>query len=183
MERVCAGDEPALGALMGRWEVPLKRFLYRLLLNSAEAEDLAQETFVKLYLKRAAFCGGARFAPWILTIAANLARNQRRWWVRHPTRSLDAAAPEGAARPVWEPAETTAGPAEQLLAGERAAAVRGAVAALPHDLREVVVLAEFEERSHAEIAEVLGCSAKAVEMRLYRAREKLRKNLSRDSAG
>jgi len=182
MKRVCAGDEPALGALMVRWEVPLKRFLYRLLLNSTEAEDLAQETFVKLFLKRATFRDGAKFSPWILTIAANLARNRRRWWVRHPTRSLDVAAPDGTARPMWEPADSAVGPAEHLVRGERAAAVRGAVAALPHELREVVVLAEFEERSHPEIAEVLGCTAKAVEMRLYRARERLRKTLGRPGA-
>jgi RNA polymerase sigma factor (sigma-70 family) len=179
MARVCTGDEPALGVLMGRWELPLKRFLYRLVFNSTEAEELAQETFVKVFLNRAAFREGARFSPWILTIAANLARNRRRWWRRHPTQSLDGAPADAPERRMWELPDPSIGPAEQVLVRELAAAVRAAVAALPHELREVVVLAEFEDKSHAEIAIILGCSAKAVEMRLYRARERLRKTLGR----
>ena len=177
MERVQAGDEPALGVLMARWEGPLKRFLYRLLFNPAEAEDLAQETCVKLFLHRAQYRRGAAFSPWVLTIAANLARNRRRWWHRHPTQSLTVLTEDGASR-TWEPADPAAGPAEQAQAGEHAIVVRAAVAALPHELREVVVLAEYEGKSHAESAAVLGCSAKAVEMRLYRARERLRKSLA-----
>ena len=177
MARVRAGDEPARGILMARWEEPLKRFLYRLLLNPAEAEDLAQETCVKLFLHRAKYRPGAAFSPWVLTIAANLARNRRRWWHRHPTQSLTPTTEEGAA-PAWEPADPAAGPAERAQTGEHAAAVRAAVAALPHELREAVVLAEYEGKSQAEIGAVLGCSAKAVEMRLYRARERLRQSLA-----
>lgn len=179
MMRLRGGDEPALAALMQRWEVPLKSFLYRLLLNVDEAAELAQEAFVKLYFQRERFRAEARFAPWLLTIVANLARNRRRWWRRHPTTSLDAPA-DGADLPLpaWEPIEPAASPAERTLAVERAATVRRAVAALPHDLREVVVLAEFDQRPQAEIGEILGCSAKAVEMRLYRARERLRRSLA-----
>lgn len=178
MLRLREGDEAALAALMVRWETPLKSFLYRLLFDTGEAAELAQETFVKLYFERGRFRTEARFAPWLLTIAANLARNRRRWWRRHPAVSLDAPKDEVAgAAPAWEPADPGAGPAERALASERALTVRHAVSALPHDLREVVVLAEFEERPHLEIAEILGCTAKAVEMRLYRARERLRRSL------
>lgn len=178
MLRLRDGDEAALGRLMERWETPLKSFLYRLLLDSGEAAEIAQEAFVKLFFQRARFRTEARFAPWLLTIAANLARNRRRWWRRHPTVSLDAPKEDGTGTlPPWETTDTAAGPAEHVLTRERAAAVRGAVAGLSHELREVVVLAEFEERSHAEIGEILGCTPKAVEMRLYRAREKLRATL------
>lgn len=184
MRRLCAGDEAALGTLMERWELSLKGFLYRLLLDPVEAAEVAQETFVKVYLQRERFRPEARFRSWVLTIAANLARNRRRWWRRHPTVSLDVPGErEGEAPPAWELRDPGLGPHEQALAAERAREVRSAVAALPHDLREVVVLAEFEERSHAEIAGILGCSAKAVEMRLYRARERLRQRLgARDGA-
>lgn len=178
MQRLSAGDDTALALLMGRWEVPLKRFLYRLLFDAHEAADLAQETCVKLYQRRETYRAGAKFAPWILTIAANLARNRRRWWRRHPAVSLDELAPgarEGTAG--WEPTDPGAGPAERLQRREAAAAVRAAVAALPHELREIVVLAEYEERPQAEIASILGCTTKAVEMRLYRARERLRRTL------
>jgi len=178
MQRLAAGDETALAPLMGRWELPLKRFLYRLLLDPHEAEDVALETCVKLFHRRETYRAGARFAPWILTIAANLARNRRRWWRRHPTVSLDERAP-GAHEDTagWEPTDPAAGPAERALRHEAAAAVRAAVAALPHELREIVVLAEYEERPQAEIAAILGCTIKAVEMRLYRARERLRRTL------
>jgi RNA polymerase sigma-70 factor (ECF subfamily) len=176
MLRLRQGDESALSELMVRWELPLKRFLYRLLLDTHEAAELAQESFVRLYFQRDKFREGAAFAPWMLTIAANLARNRRRWWRRHPTTSIDAANEE-TGRAEWEPADPSASPSDQVLAAERAAAVRSAVAALPHELREVVVLAEFEHKPQAEIAAVLGCTAKAVEMRLYRAREHLRRTL------
>ncbi|HLP01970.1 MAG TPA: sigma-70 family RNA polymerase sigma factor [Opitutaceae bacterium] len=178
MLRLREGDEAALGRLMERWETPLKSFLYRLLLDAGEAAEVAQEAFVKLFFQRARFRPEARFAPWLLTIAANLARNRRRWWRRHPTVSLDAPAADGESPlPAWEAIDSAAGPADRVLAAERAAEVRRAIAELSHELREIVVLAEFEERPHAEIAQILGCTAKAVEMRLYRAREKLRGKL------
>lgn len=180
MAQLCGGDETALATLMGRWERPLKSLLYRLLLNTDEAAELAQESFVRLFFNRDRFRPGARFGPWLMTIAANLARNRRRWWHRHPAVSIGAlnGEPDGNA-PVWEPVDPAAGPEQVAVARERAAAVRWAVAELPHELREVVVLAEFEDRSHAEIAEILGCTIKAVEMRLYRARERLRRSLER----
>ena len=178
MQRLAAGDETALAPLMGRWELPLKRFLYRLLLDPHEAEDVALETCVRLFQRRETYRAGARFAPWILTIAANLARNRRRWWRRHPAVSLDERAPGAREGPNgWEPMDPAAGPAERAQRHEAAAAVRAAVAALPHELREIVVLAEYEERPQAEIAAILGCTTKAVEMRLYRARERLRRTL------
>jgi RNA polymerase sigma-70 factor (ECF subfamily) len=92
--------------------------------------------------------------------------------------SLDERAP-GAREDTngWEPTDPSAGPAERAQRHEAAAAVRTAVAALPHELREIVVLAEYEERPQAEIAAILGCTTKAVEMRLYRARERLRRTL------
>lgn len=178
MLRLRDGDEPALAALMVRWERPVKSLLYRLLLNSDEAAELAQETFVRLFFQRAKFRPDARFAPWLLTIAANLARNRRRWWRRHPTVSFDTPE-EGTERAAtaWEPVDPSAGPAAQAVVRERATTVRRAVADLPHDLREVVVLAEFEELPHTEVAGILGCTPKAVEMRLYRARARLRRSL------
>lgn len=180
MARLCAGDETALSALMGRWERPVKSLLYRLLLNSDEAAELAQEAFVRLFFNRSRFRSGARFGPWLLTIAANLARNRRRWWRRHPAVSIEALnAEQDGQAPAWEPTDPTAGPEQSAVSRERAAAVRSAVAELPHDLREVVVLSEFEELPRGEIAAILGCTTKAVEMRLYRARERLRRSLGR----
>ncbi|MBI5381842.1 MAG: sigma-70 family RNA polymerase sigma factor [Opitutae bacterium] len=177
MTRLRSGDEAALAALMARWERPIKRYLARVVQNTAEAEELAQETFVRVYQQRARFRAGARFSPWLYAIAANLARNRLRWWRRRPAVSLDAwtelgheTADEHAA------GQTGAKPLEQR---ERAEAVRAAVAALPVELREALVLCEYERLSQAEAAEALGVTVKAIETRLYRARARLREQLQR----
>lgn len=174
MRRVQAGDEAAFGALMLRWELPVKRLLARIVLNESEAEELAQETFVRVWQQREKFRDGATVRPWVFAIAVNLACNRLRWWRRRPAVSLRewSETEEPGARG-QEPGTKT------LELEERAAAVRDAVAALPGELREALVLAEYEELAHAEIAVALGCTVKAVESRVARAREKLRGALRR----
>ena len=177
MTRLRGGDHSALAPLMARWEVPIKRYLARIVQNAHEAEDLAQETFVRLYQSRDRFREGARFSPWLYAIAANLARNRLRWWRRRPAVSLEAwtesggeAADEGTA------GHAASGALEQR---ECAEAVRAAIAALPVELREALVLCEYEGLTQAEAAETLGVTPKAVEMRLFRARARLRDRLQR----
>lgn len=172
MMRVRAGDEAAFAALLARWELPLKRVIARILLNASEAEDLAQETMVRVWSQRQKFRPDAAFRPWIFSIAVNLARNRLRWRRRRPSVSLDAWSETGHDRPRQE-GERHNG-AGDLERAERAAAVRDAVAALPAELREALVLFEYEELAQAEIAATLGCTVKAVESRVARAREKLR---------
>ncbi len=170
MERVQRGDEAALGDLMERWELAVKAVIARIVLNAAEAEELAQETFVRVWQQREKFRGGAEFRPWVFAIAVNLARNRLRWWRRRPTVELQEwSAAEGAG--TEEPREEGAGALERA---ERAAAVQAAIADLPLELREAIVLFEYEQLSQAEIAAIVGVTSKAVETRIYRAREKLR---------
>jgi RNA polymerase sigma factor (sigma-70 family) len=175
MMRVRAGDEAAFAALLARWELPVKRLIARIVLNASEAEDLAQETMVRVWSQRQKFRPEAAFRPWIFSIAVNLARNRLRWWRRRPNVSLDAWSETGHERP-WPEGERP-NEAGSLERAERAAAVRDAVAALPAELREALVLFEYEELAQAEIAEALGCTVKAVESRVARAREKLRRAL------
>jgi RNA polymerase sigma factor (sigma-70 family) len=169
MRRVQAGDEAALGALMDRWELPVKGLIGRIVLNATEAEELAQETFVRVWQQRGKFRADAEFRPWLFSIAINLARNRLRWWRRRPSVDLKE----------WDAVDAQLTGKAALERGERADAVRAAIAALPHDLREAVVLSEYEQLSHAEIAAATGTTPKAVEARLYRAREKLRQSLAR----
>ena len=176
MGALAAGDDSALNLLMDRWQGPLRGFLYRYTQNEHDATDLAQETFVRVYRHRARFRRGARFSTWMFQIGLNLARSRGRWLRRHPTDSLDDEPPAPGAR---NQAADDRTPADDALAAERAAAVRLAVAGLPPDLRAAVILAEFEEKSHAEIALIARTTAKAVETRLYRARQQLRKALVR----
>lgn len=176
MARVRDGDEAALAALMERWERPVKSVIVRLVLNASEAEELAQETFVRVWQQREKFRVGAEFRPWVFSIAVNLARNRLRWWRRRPGVSLD----EWSEAPIAEAREGRPGAGTAALeADERAAAVREAVAALPVELREALVLFEYEQMSQAEIATAVGATPKAVETRIYRAREKLRAALQR----
>ena len=173
MARVQRGDEAAFGQLMARWELPVKAVIARLVFNASEAEDLAQETFVRLWQQRERFREGAAFRPWVFAIAVNLARNRLRWWRRRPTVQLEAWTETAPAGP--GAGSGTAG----LEQTERSAAVRDAIAALPAELREAVVLFEYEPLSQQEIALAVGATPKAVETRIYRAREKLRVALKR----
>lgn len=177
MGRLAAGDDAALNDLMERHATPVFHFLCRILGNEDDANDLAQETFVRVFRARDSFRTNEKFSTWLYTIAANLARNHFRWRSRHPNVSLEAETGEkeqtlGATIPAENPA-----PDEQALAAERAATVRTAVNKLSEDLREAIVLCEWEQCSAAEAAAILGTTPKAVESRLYRARQILRDRL------
>jgi RNA polymerase sigma-70 factor, ECF subfamily len=177
MERLAAGQDAALNDLMERHATPVFHFLCRMVRNEDDASDLAQETFVRVFRSRDRFRPGEKFSTWLYTIAVNLARNHFRWRSRHPNVSLEAEAGEteqtvGGTLPAKDPA-----PNEQALAAERTAAVRTAVNKLPEDMREAIVLCEWEELSVAEAASILETTPKAVESRLYRARQRLRETL------
>ncbi|MEI8041646.1 MAG: sigma-70 family RNA polymerase sigma factor [Verrucomicrobiota bacterium] len=177
MARLNAGHDVALNALMDRHGERLFHYLLRQLNNETDAADLAQETFVRVYHHRARFDPGQRFATWLYAIATNLLRDRFRWHKRHPQVSLDAE-PDGAGASVDTLPDGSASASERLVAEERAVEVRAAIESLPEELRTPLILSEYEGLSHAEIGAVLACSAKAVETRLYRARNHLRKRLA-----
>ena len=177
MEKLQAGHDAALNDLMERHATPVFHFLCCMVNNEDDANDLAQETFVRVFKSRASFRAEQKFSSWLFTIAANLARNHFRWRTRHPNLSLDAENPEteqslGSTLPADNPP-----PNEAALATERAQAVRAAVGKLPEDLREAIVLCEWEDLSMAEAATILETTPKAVESRLYRGRQLLRERL------
>ena len=177
MSRLTAGHEAALNSLMERHAGKLFNYLVRCLQNEDDAADAAQETFVKVYQSRARFDPEQKFTTWLYAIAANLVKDRYRWRSRHPQVSLDAESDSTGnsfreSLPGNDPL-----PPERVQTAERSEAIRRAVAALPEELRQPLILAEYEERSHTEIGAMLGCSAKAVETRIYRARQQLRVSL------
>lgn len=174
MARLAAGHDAALNELMARHAGPLFGFLCRFLQDEEAAHDLAQETFVRVYRHRAEFRAGQRFSPWLFTLAGNLARNHLRSRSRRPEVPL-----EDPAQPVALPADPGSAPDEKAQQTERLAAVRAAVAELPAELREAVALCELDDRPLAEAAAVAGTTVKAIESRLYRARQQLRLRLAR----
>ncbi len=178
MARLSAGHDAALNALMDRHGERLFHYLVRCLQNEEDAADLAQETFVRVYQNRAKFDAGQKFSTWLYAMAANLVKDRYRWRSRHPQVSLDAESDQSGSSLRENLSAPGPSPSDHLHADERAKAVRRAVAALPEELRQSLILAEYEGRSHAEIAEILSCTAKAVETRIYRARQQLRAALS-----
>ncbi len=179
MARLIAGHDAALNDLMERHAERLFHYLLRSLQDESDAADLAQETFVKLYQSRDKFDTRQKFSTWLYAIASNLVRDRYRWRSRHPQVSLDA---ENVATGIdfrEALSEQKPSPSETVQAEERADAVRRAVAALPEELRIPLILAEYEERSQAEIGEILKGSAKAVETRIYPARQQLQVALSK----
>lgn len=176
MSRLAAGDDLALNALMTRWSARVSSFLFRMTGQRETAVDLAQETFVKLYQARDRYKPQGNFSTWLFAIAANLARNHARWKARHPTVSFDAIDADGGGI-LPEPTDDNPSPGEAALARESSASVRRAILSLAPDMREALTLFIYEGLGYAEIAELSRCSTKAVETRIYRARQILKEVL------
>jgi len=179
MARLAAGHDAALNDLMERHAPRLFHYLLRQLRDESEAEDVAQDSFVRVFQNRKKFNPQYRFTTWLYTIATNLARTRQRQQARHRHVSLEAESEfaEGGLKDRL-PAEQ-AGPGENLETAERAAAVRDALAALPEELRTPILLTEYEQLTQREAADILNCTPKAVEMRIYHARTQLRQSLAK----
>ncbi|HEV2393179.1 MAG TPA: sigma-70 family RNA polymerase sigma factor [Verrucomicrobiae bacterium] len=177
MALLAEGHEAALNALMARHAQKLFHYLLRSLQDEDDAADLAQETFARIYQNRAKFDPNQKFTTWFYAIASNLVRDRYRWRSRHPQVSLDAENGQSEAALKDSLPSLDRAPDQNLQTQERANAVRKAVAALPQELRQPLILAVYEEMSQAEIAAILNCSVKAVETRIYRARLQLRAGL------
>lgn len=179
MIRLVAGHEAALNELMERHAPKLFNYLVRSLQNEEDAGDTAQETFVRVYQNCAKFDASQKFTTWLYAIATNLMKDRYRHRTRHPQVSLDAdneATGEDFRESVPEHNPT---PSESLQGAERVQAIRNAVVRLPEELRTPLILSEYEELSHAEIGGILKCTPKAVETRIYRARQQLRTSLAK----
>ncbi len=175
MQCLAGGDDLALNALMQRWRERLASFLYKMTGNVESAADLTQETFVKLYQVRNRYRPDGKFSSFLFAIGVNLARNHARWKSRHPTISLDEARDDGSC--ILELRDTGLTPEDAAASAEKIKAVHGAFLVLPADLREAMTLFIYEDMSYAEISSVVGCSVKAAETRIYRARQILKEKL------
>ena len=170
-----SGSHTAFEQLIGRYQDRVFRMLLRLTRDHAEAEDLAQDVFVKVFQKLHTFQQDSSFYTWLYRIAVNaandvLSRKQRRTLtlVSDPTE-LD--------RGDREPGH--AGAAEPILHEEMRRVVREVLATLPEKYRTILVLREFEDLSYTDMAVVLECSLGTVESRLFRARQRFKEALER----
>lgn len=179
MIRLASGHGAALNELMERHAPKLFNYLVRSLQNEDDAADTAQETFVRVFQNRTKFNANKKFTTWLYAIATNLVKDRYRHRTRHPQVSLDAESETTGENFRENVPEQKPTPSESLQTTERVEAIRKAVTELPDELRTPLILSEYEELSHAEIGEILKCTAKAVETRIYRARLQLRTSLAR----
>jgi RNA polymerase sigma-70 factor (ECF subfamily) len=162
-----AGDTESLGALVARWEQPLYRFVYRLLPRREEAQDICQETFLRILRKSHHFRKGGKFSTWMYQIALNLCRDHAR-----RRRRLGTVFTEGPFEEDWTPApESRPGgsgdPSKVVERRENREAVGRALESIPAEQREVLVMKEFEGMKFREIATIVGCPESTVKSRMY----------------
>ena len=170
VERARRGDVGAYEGLVQRYQEVAFRTAYVITGLAAEAEDAAQEAFVKAYSAMPRFRPEAPFRPWLLRIVANEARNRRKAAGRRASLALRAAAER--------PADGAApSPETAALAAERRAALLAAVNGLREEDRLVVAYRYFFDLSEAEMADALGCARGTVKSRLARALGRLRVRL------
>jgi RNA polymerase sigma-70 factor (ECF subfamily) len=171
------GDMNSLAVLVSRWQEPLFRFAYRLLERREEARDVCQETFLRVLKRADRFEPGARFSTWLYQIALNLCRDRLRRRKRWSEVLVEGAEPSSfEAIPSDErlPSPSTALERERLHQ-----VVRQALASLPPEQREVLVLKEYEGLTFREIAELTGRPESTIKSRLYQGLDNLRTELER----
>ena len=179
MLRVRDDDSAAFAELVELYQHRLIGVMHHLLGNADEAEDLAQEVFLRVYRTRKKYRPKAKFSTWLFTIANNLALNALRSRQRKPVVPLEArdSGPLGP-RPAEQLVQDRGHqPGQRIQQEELAAVIRKALETLNERQRVAVVLNKFEDMNYAEIAEVMGLTTKAVKSLLSRARCRLREVL------
>ena len=179
---VKAGDEQSFALLLHRYRSPLVNFLYRMVRNREQAEDLAQEVFLRVYRARADYVPSAKFTTWLFRIATNLALNSvRDNRYQRMEVSLDAPvtvdAEEGDEKAL-DVAEKHPNIEEHLVEEARRKMIRHAIDKLPDKQRAAVLLHKYQELDYNEIARILDCSESALKSLLFRAYEMLRVELA-----
>lgn len=172
---VDGGERSAFDALVDRYADRLYGLLHRQIGDPDIAMNLVQETFFKAYRGLRGFSGDASFFTWLYRIGRNVAASATRYDSARPkiAASLDEPAKEGGDSRGAALAAEGGDPLDDVLAAERRELVTNAVARLPADFREVVVLRDFEDRSYEDIAVLLGVAVGTVKSRLHRGRAAL----------
>jgi RNA polymerase sigma-70 factor, ECF subfamily len=174
---VKAGDDASFNLLLQKYRTPLINFLFRMVRDSATAEDLAQEVFLRVYRAQKQYSPSAKFTTWLFRIATNLALNSvRDNRHRQMDVSIDAPVEEDEA-PLQLPAREMRID-EHMIERDRAEFIRQAISSLPEKQRVAVLLHKYEEMDYAEIAKILECSESALKSLLFRAYETLRVQLA-----
>jgi RNA polymerase sigma-70 factor (ECF subfamily) len=168
LEQARQGDKAAFGKLIEAYQTPVYNLAYRMLNNSGEAEEAAQEAFIRAYTRLDSYKPAHKFSTWMLSITSNycidLIRKRRALLL-----SIDEPLP---AHPALQ-SEKSKGPESQMVMSEQQEMVQELLQELPEDYRQTVVLRYWYEMSYDEIAEVMNTTVSAIKSRLFRARRLL----------
>lgn len=180
MLRVRNGDHAAFEALIEKYRKPLVNVIARYLGEDRDAEDLAQDVFVRVYRAAPRYEPTAKFSTWLYTIARRLCANYSRGWALRKLFSLSRNDEDD--EPLSDAAELadprSEDPSVSAEKEQLRRIVAAAVAALPKTLRFAVILRRYEDMSYEEIAAVLNCSVTAAKLRVHRANTLLAKRLA-----
>jgi len=179
---VKSGDERSFELLLHRYRSPLINFLYRMIRNREQAEDLAQEVFLRVYRAREDYVPSAKFTTWLFRIATNLALNSVRD-TRYQRMELSLDAPvtvdaEDGDEKAMDVAEKHPNIEQHLIQEARSKMIRHAIDKLPEKQKAAVLLHKYQELDYADISKVLNCSESALKSLLFRAYEALRVELA-----
>jgi RNA polymerase sigma-70 factor, ECF subfamily len=179
---VKAGDEQSFELLLQRYRTPLVNFLYRMVRAREEAEDLAQEVFLRVYRARKDYVPSAKFTTWLFRIATNLALNSVRD-NRHQRMEISLDAPitvdaEDGDEKALDLAEKHPNIEQYMVEEARKKMIRHAIDKLPEKQRAAVLLHKYQELDYGDIAKILECSESALKSLLFRAYETLRVELA-----
>ena len=176
VELAVSTDQEAFGEIVKRWERKIFALCFGMLAREDEARDAAQETFIAAYRNLSRFRGEAKVSSWLHRIAVNQCLTTKR---RTKTRSEDFLDEEKHEEEKYFVAAESASPSRTTEANERLTLVRQAVTSLPSDLRQVIVMKEFEDMTFQEISDTLEVPLSTVKSRLYTALKQLRMKLER----
>jgi len=176
MARIAEGDEIALRELIEKHQGAVYGTIAKMLGDPAEAQDLAQQVFVRIYRAARYYQATAQFKTWMFTILRNLVFNEHRRRSRVSTVSFQAIDGEagGSSNGLDFPDQSVKTPEEAVLHGEMLRAIDRAILALPEQQRLAIILRRYDEFSYEEMAEILKTSVPATKSLLFRARETLR---------
>jgi RNA polymerase sigma-70 factor (ECF subfamily) len=176
VELASGADPDAFGEIVRRWERKIFALCFGMLTREDEARDATQETFIAAYRNVARFRGEAKVSSWLHRIAVNQCLTVKR---RAKTRSEDFLDDESGESDRIFVAPIAYSPGNEAEQSERLRVVRQAVSSLPVDLRQVVVMKEFEEMTFQEISDTLELPLSTVKSRLYTALKQLKMKLDR----
>jgi len=174
------GDERAYEELIQRFQQPVYLLASRLLNDPAEAADVVQEVFLKVFRSIDRFRGQSSLKTWLYRITVNEVHNARRWFFRHRRREAELDGPAEDAKRDWRDTVADRGrsPFEEACSQEQHRIIEAALLRLNPHFREAVVLRDIADLSYEEIAEVLDVSLGTVKSRILRGREALRLELA-----